>query len=134
MGDQWTLLILRNACFGMQRFEQFQTDLNISRATLTNRLTALVQEGFFTREPYQDNPPRDRYVLTDKGRAFFDVILAMWRFGDEWLFSNGAPVEIRTRDGAPIVPVVLNETTGAPTDCREVRVRIRRRLTTTNDD
>jgi DNA-binding HxlR family transcriptional regulator len=122
-------LILRNACFGATRFEQFQENLGISRATLAERLAMLVREGFFTREQYQPHPPRDRYVLTEKGRAFFDVVLAMWRFGDEWLFDHGAPVKLETRDGAPIVASVIDETTGAPVDCRSVRVRPVRRMT-----
>jgi DNA-binding HxlR family transcriptional regulator len=127
IGDQWTLLILRNAVFGMTRYEQFKEQLNISRATLSERLNTLVDEGFFTREPYQDNPARFDYLLTEKGRAFFDVVAVMWTFGEEWLFDadHPSPLGLKSKSGSPIRPIVIDESTGEPLDCREVRLRRR---------
>ncbi len=111
----------------MTRFEQFQEQLNISRATLSERLTTLVDEGFFTRVPYQDNPARFDYILTEKGRAFFDVVAVMWTFGEEWLFDSEhpSPLGLKSKSGSPIRPIVIDEGTGEPLDCREVRLRRR---------
>jgi DNA-binding HxlR family transcriptional regulator len=127
IGDQWTLLILRNAGFGMTRFEHFQEQLGVSRATLTERLNVLVTEGFLTKDAYQDNPARFDYNLTEKGRAFFDVLAVMWQFGEDWLFEPGKPsvLAMKTKNGSPIRPIVIDEGTGEPLDCREVRLRRR---------
>src|SRR4051812_3703933 len=38
VGEWWTLLLVRDAFFGVRRFEDFQRRLGISRSVLTNRL------------------------------------------------------------------------------------------------
>lgn len=88
IGDRWTLLIVRDVFFGVRRFDDFQRDLQISRNVLTDRLQQLVTHGILKTVPYQDNPPRHEYRLTDKGRDLFDVLLAVWRFGDKWEHSD----------------------------------------------
>ena len=42
-------------------------------------------EGMLERVPYQTNPVRHEYRPTSKGREFFDVIAAMWTWGDRRL-------------------------------------------------
>ena len=76
-GDWWTPIILRDALFGVQRFEDFQKNLNVSRATLSSRLTRLVDGGLMERVEYQQHPMRHEYVLTEKGRDASDVLIAM---------------------------------------------------------
>ena len=93
LGDWWTPLVLRDAYFGAKRFEHFQRNLGIGRNVLTQRLNRLVDEGMFKRVPYQDHPPRYNYVLTDKGRDFFPVLMAMSAWGDRWLSTeHGRPM------------------------------------------
>ena len=124
IGDCWTPVVLREAFFGCKRFEEFHERLTISRATLTERLARLVDEGMFERREYQSNPPRHEYVLTDKGSSFFDVLAAMWTWGDRWMFDgNGAGVELSDRETrVPIKPEVVDANTGAPIDLNRVRV------------
>ena len=43
LGDRWSLLILREAFFGVRRFDVFQSQLGIARNILTNRLKHLVK-------------------------------------------------------------------------------------------
>ncbi len=84
---------------------------------------------FLTRVPYQDNPPRYEYRLTDKGRAFFNVLAAMWRFGEDWLCEpdNPPPLALARNDnGDYIRPVVIDANTGEEINVRELRVRRRR--------
>ena len=45
LGDHWNLLIIRQACLGTRRFDDFQSALGIGRNILTQRLTRLVDEG-----------------------------------------------------------------------------------------
>ncbi len=123
VGDWWTPVVLRNACFGMRRFEDFQRSLGVPRAILTRRLERLVAEGLLTREPYQPRPLRHEYRLTDKGRAFSDVLAAMWRWGEDWLWPSGeAPIVLVHRDtGRRIRPVVVDEETGERIEPNKLR-------------
>lgn len=123
IGDWWTPVLLRNACFGMRRFEDFQRTLGIPRAILTQRLERLVAEGLLTREPYQQRPLRHEYRLTDKGRAFSDVLATMWRWGEDWLWPDGEPpIALVHRDtGRRIRPVVVDEQTGERIDPGKLR-------------
>ncbi|MBW9204963.1 helix-turn-helix transcriptional regulator [Mumia sp. zg.B53] len=94
-GDAWTLLIARDAMQGLTKFDQFQRSLGIARNTLSDRLGKLVDAGVLKKEFYQDNPPRYEYVLTEMGRDFFPVLVAMLAWGDRWLDGgDGAPVTL----------------------------------------
>ena len=84
IGDRWSLLILRDAFYGIRRFEDFRLDLGVARNILTDRLNKLVDRGVLTKVAYEDRPPRFEYRLTDKGRELLPVILVMMRWGDRW--------------------------------------------------
>lgn len=84
VNDSWTVLILRDAFLGIRRFDQFVDSLGIARNTLTSRLEALVETGMMEPIPYQDNPPRYEYHLTEKGKDIFDVLMTMWAYGERW--------------------------------------------------
>src|SRR5690349_11770667 len=90
IGEPWSPLILRDVWVGMNRFDQIQADLGISRKVLTERLNHLVDEGVLERRPY-DRRPRHEYVLTDKGTDLVDVLLVMTRWGDAWLAGKAGP-------------------------------------------
>jgi DNA-binding HxlR family transcriptional regulator len=91
LGDWWTPLVLREAFYGIRRFDEFQNTLGIARNTLTDRLTRLVDEGLLEKQAYQAQPTRYDYVLTEKGRDFFGVLAAMSRWGDRWLAGTAGP-------------------------------------------
>lgn len=124
MGDSWTPLLLREFLVGSRRFEQLQVRLGVSRATLSQRLDRLVAEGFLDKREYQPNPPRFEYDLTEKGRAFWSVLAAMWAFGEDWLFDEaGAKIALKDRETGRVVrPVVVDAETGVPIDVRTVRM------------
>jgi DNA-binding HxlR family transcriptional regulator len=75
VGERWTLLILREAFFGVQRFGQLARNLNIPRPTLSSRLRMLVNVGLLERVPYSRDPERHEYRLTDAGRDLFGAIV-----------------------------------------------------------
>lgn len=91
VGDRWTPLILRDVALGVTRFDAIQRDLGLSRKVLTQRLNHLVEHGVVVREPYQDNPVRHDYVLTEKGRDLAMVLVAIQSFGDKWMFGPAGP-------------------------------------------
>jgi DNA-binding HxlR family transcriptional regulator len=125
IGDWWTPLVLREAFSGRRRFEDFQRSLEMPRAVLARRLERLVAEGLLVKVPYAERPTRYEYRLTDKGRAFWDVLAAMWRWGSDWMWPDGKrpPVILVDPDtDVEIKPVVVDEATGKRLDVRRVRV------------
>ena len=122
IGDWWTPLVMREAFYGRRRFDEFQTALNMPRAVLAQRLARLVDEGMLTKVEYEAHPPRYEYRLTDKGRSFWDVLAAMWRFGSDWLWPDGPDVMLVNRaTGDEIRPRVVDERTGEPLDVRSLK-------------
>lgn len=100
IGDPWTPLVLRDAFHGVRRFDDFQKSLGIARNTLADRLRRLVDGGLLKTQLYQDNPPRNEYVLTEMGDDFFPVMAAMVSWGDRWLDGGaGAPVVLHHASG-----------------------------------
>jgi DNA-binding HxlR family transcriptional regulator len=129
IGDWWTPLVLRDAFAGCRRFEQFQESLGIPRAVLSARLDRLVTDGLMEKRRYEERPPRYEYRLTAKGLAFWDVLAAMWRWGEDWLWADGdePPLVLADREtGAEVRPVLVDELTGERLDVRQVRIRSRR--------
>ncbi len=129
MGDWWTPLVMREAFLGKRRFDQFQEALSLSRGVLAQRLARLVEEGLLEKRLYEAHPPRHEYVLTEKGRAFYSVLAAMWRWGADWLWEDGSDPPIELYDGESgnsVRPQVVDENTGKPIDVRNMRVARRR--------
>jgi DNA-binding HxlR family transcriptional regulator len=124
LGDWWTPLVLREAFYGARRFDDFLR-LGIGRNVLTERLSRLVDEEIFEKVAYQERPLRHEYRLTDRGRALFDVLAAMIRWGDDWLAGEaGRPVElVDRRTGELVRPLVIDEATGERIDPRHLEVR-----------
>lgn len=124
VGEWWTLLIVRDALFGVTRFDDFRARLGIARNVLTQRLEHLVEHGVLSREPYQANPVRYDYRLTPKGRSLWLVVTAMRQWGDEWSAPDGPPVQlVHTACGnlATIEPVCSEcGERAAPRDLRPV--------------
>jgi DNA-binding HxlR family transcriptional regulator len=94
VGDKWTLLVLRDAFYGVRRFEDFTRDLGIARNVLTDRLGRLVDVGVLERRQYEQHPPRFEYRLTAKGRDLLPVLLTMMHWGDTWAGDDDAPIDL----------------------------------------
>lgn len=96
LGDQWTLVILRQAFSGIKRFEDFQRTLHVSRSLLSERLARLVDAGILRREPYKDKVrTRHRYRLTEKGLDLYPVLMALREWGDKYMAEDGPPLRVR---------------------------------------
>lgn len=91
IGEWWTPLIVRDAFYGLSRFEDFQRSLGLARNVLSSRLDRLVEAGIMERRPYAEHPPRNEYVLTDKGRELFPIIAALLAWGDRWTAGEAGP-------------------------------------------
>jgi len=88
VGERWSFLIIRDAFYGVRRFDGFQQHLGISKKVLSLRLSKLVQAGVFHKTLYQQRPGRYEYRLSAKGRELFPVLLSMMSWGNRWLVGD----------------------------------------------
>lgn len=91
------MLILRDAFYGIRRFDDFQSSLGIARNILTSRLNGLVEAGIMRKVPYQEHPVRYEYRVTEKGRDLVPVITTLLAWGDKWE-SEDVPVALIHED------------------------------------
>jgi DNA-binding HxlR family transcriptional regulator len=94
-GEPWSPLILRDAWVGINRFDDLQRDLAVSRKVLAERLNHLVDEGMLERRRYAERPERYEYVLTRKSFEFVDVLMVMAQWGDRWTAGDAGPPVLR---------------------------------------
>lgn len=89
LGDRWTFLVLREIFFGATRFDEMQRALGIARNILADRLERLRRARILERRRYQQHPPRHEYHLTGRGLDLYACVIAMMRWGDDWLAGEG---------------------------------------------
>jgi len=115
VGEWWSMLILRDAFYGLTRFDEFQKSLDIAPNILTRRLTALVEEGLLERRQYCDKPPRYEYHLTERGRDFRPVLLALLAWGNRHFAPEGKSVVLLDAEsGLQADPILADSATGKP--------------------
>jgi DNA-binding HxlR family transcriptional regulator len=119
IGDWWSLLIVRVAFDGLRRFGEFQKNLGLAKNILAARLRNLVAHGIMENVPAADGGPHQDYVLTEKGRGLFPVLVALRQWGEDFCFEpheahvllvdkkTGLPLrrlELRAQDGRIVGP------------------------------
>ncbi|WP_405719866.1 winged helix-turn-helix transcriptional regulator [Streptomyces sp. NBC_00046] len=119
IGDWWSLLIVRDAFDGSRRFGEFQRSLGIAKNILSARLRELVGGGILDLVPADGAGARHEYVLTDRGKDLFPVIVALRQWGEGHYFEPGEPhsemvdlrhgrapraLEVRAADGRLLGP------------------------------
>lgn len=93
VGDQWTLVIIRDLLRGYSKFAQLAAaPEGITRSVLSERLKLLEAEGIVERSFYSEHPPRAEYRLTPKGLALGPTLGALARWGTRYLAHNTAIV------------------------------------------
>ncbi len=115
VGEWWSILILRDALHGLTRFDQFQKSLEIAPNILTRRLNALVESGLLERRRYSEHPPRDEYLLTERGRDFRPVLWALLAWGNKHFAPEGASVVlVDSKTGVEADPMLVDRLSGRP--------------------
>lgn len=125
IGDRWSFLILREAFFGVRRFDQMQTELRIAPNILTERLGRLVTRGVFDRVKYQDLPERYEYRLTEMGKDLYGAFITMGAWGDRWLSAGDPPLVLTHLDcGHDFSAVVVCNKCRKPIEAPDMRYRL----------
>jgi DNA-binding HxlR family transcriptional regulator len=124
IGDRWTLLILRDCFLRVRRFDAFEERLGITRHILADRLKKLVAHGVLKKVPYQQNPTRYEYRLTEAGLDLYPLLTCLRHWGDRYAAGrSGPPLLFRHRDcGHVFDPVVTCSGCGEPIDPHAVEV------------
>jgi DNA-binding HxlR family transcriptional regulator len=114
IGHWWSMLIIRDALLGRRRFGEFQKSLGLAKNILTARLRMLVDQGILELAPASDGSAYQEYVLTEKGRGIFPILVALRQWSEAFDDDpdgiatilvdrkNGRPVrklELRAQDG-----------------------------------
>ncbi|MBI5131063.1 MAG: helix-turn-helix transcriptional regulator [Rhodopseudomonas palustris] len=125
IGDWWSLLIIRDAFDGVRRFGEFQEGLGIAKGMLATRLRDLTERGILETAPASDGSAYREYVLTEKGRGLFLVVVALRQWGEAHLYK---PTEQRStlveaKSGAAVARLELRAKDGRVLSWAETKVQ-----------
>lgn len=114
VGDRWSLLIVRDAFDGVRRFGEFQQNLGVSRGILASRLHDLVARGILETIPASDGSAYREYVLTEKGRGLFPVVVALRQWGEDHCFTPGErhSTLVDNKSESPVARLEVRSKTG----------------------
>ena len=93
VGERWTLLVLREAFYGVRRFEDFVRVLGCPRDALSARLKNARRRGHHAARALpraRQAPPRG--VPADReGPGAVPALLALFQWGDRWTADPSGP-------------------------------------------
>jgi DNA-binding HxlR family transcriptional regulator len=92
LGNRWAFAILVAAFVGVSRFTDFQTQLGAPPGSIADRLAIFTTNGVLAGV---DN----RYRLTEKGRAFFPVLISALQWAQRWFPAPEGPAVVLTHAG-----------------------------------
>ena len=124
IGDRWSLLIVRDIMDGLHRFGDLQRSLNVARNILSDRLHKLIAAEILQTRAASDGTSYQEYILTNKGKQLFPIVVALRQWGEQFLFENNEPhsilIEKTTRQPVPLMIPISNEGTVLNTASTEV--------------
>ncbi|HKU98065.1 MAG TPA: helix-turn-helix domain-containing protein [Vineibacter sp.] len=122
LGDKWTMLIVRDAFYGISTFTGFHQRLGMARNILADRLQTLVDHGVLEKIAVRPDVERFTYRLTERGRDLFPLIVALVQWGDKWISgAGGEPVKILDKaKRAPVQSMAVTSRDGRYLEARDV--------------
>lgn len=94
LGDSWSLIIVRDMLTGKARYGEFlDSPEGITTNILANRLSRMEQLGIISKAPYQTNPVRNEYRLTEAGHDLTPVLQGMCRWANKHYPDTWVPLE-----------------------------------------
>lgn len=129
VGLRSSVLILREALYGITRFDDFVRFTQGTETNVAARLKHLTALGLFTKHPYREHGKRtrDEYVLTDKGKDLMPALFALLQWGDKYLQPEGGkPLRLAERTTGDPVRIVARGSSGADLDLDDIIIAMNR--------
>jgi DNA-binding HxlR family transcriptional regulator len=99
LGNRWAAALLVAASLGGTRFTDLQCQLGAPPSLLTQRLHTFCEIGVLRRDLHTSAGERGCYLLTDKGRAFFPILVTAVQWAQRWFCApEGPAIVMRHRD------------------------------------
>lgn len=87
LGGKWSIPIIYTLLSGTMRFMELQRSLpNINTRMLVKELKNMEEKGILTRTVFATVPPTVEYTLTEKGEKLEPVMVALYKWGQEFVF------------------------------------------------
>lgn len=96
IGNRWSGALVGSAMLGVRRFTDFENHLGVPPGLLSDRLASLVTHGILKQVQTGSRADWAEYRLTDKGLAFYPVIVMVIQWAQRFLGSpEGPAINIR---------------------------------------
>ncbi|MHC3125178.1 winged helix-turn-helix transcriptional regulator [Acinetobacter sp. GN11] len=126
LNDSWTILLLREAFYGVTKFNDFLENTGISKQILSNRLKHLIQLEIFELSIYKEVGVRERkeYLLTPKGKSLNIVLLAMLESGSNFIEADKDVVKIFKKNSDDQLKLKLVDSSNQVIDFKNLELKL----------
>ncbi|MEO9281737.1 helix-turn-helix domain-containing protein [Acinetobacter sp. WA-87] len=126
LNDKWTILLLREAFYGVTKFNDFLENTGISKQVLTDRLKHLVQLEIFELSIYKEVGVRERkeYLLTKKGKSLNIVLLAMLESGGNFIEEGKDVVKVFDKSTDEELKLKLVDSSNQVIDLKNLELKL----------
>ncbi|ENU41471.1 winged helix-turn-helix transcriptional regulator [Acinetobacter seifertii] len=126
LNDRWTILLLREAFYGVTKFNDFLENTGISKQVLTDRLKHLVQLEIFELSIYKEVGVRERkeYLLTKKGKSLNIVLLAMLESGGNFIEEGKDVVKVFAKSTDEELKLKLVDSSNQVIDLKNLELKL----------
>ncbi|MGP4771918.1 winged helix-turn-helix transcriptional regulator [Acinetobacter sp. PFS20] len=126
LNDSWTILLLREAFYGVTKFNDFLENTGISKQILSNRLKHLIQLEIFELSIYKEVGVRERkeYLLTKKGKSLNIVLLAMLESGSNFIEADKDVVKIFKKNSEDQLKLKLVDSSNQIIDLNNLELKL----------
>ena len=104
LGDECSLLILRDLRAGPRRFGQLLGSAAGNTRLLSGRLRRLAATGILERRVLPGHPPGVEYALSAMGADLLPALDMLREFGERWLPALCDPLEPPAAEALPAAP------------------------------
>ncbi|MGK5556760.1 winged helix-turn-helix transcriptional regulator [Actinomadura kijaniata] len=124
IGNRWSVVMLGAAFLGARRFGEFRQAMGAPPAMVADRLRTFTGLGVLAVRPGADRAAWNEYRLTDKGRAFFPVVMTAIDWGQRWFRAPDGPALVLTHRGCgrAFVPRLVCDVCSVPLEDGDVLV------------
>jgi DNA-binding HxlR family transcriptional regulator len=119
--------VLREAFYGVRRFDALAAHIGVTDAVLSTHLRALTANGLLERTPYREPGERTRYEyrLTATGADFLPVLLALRQWTERSLWKSVSSVEVIEKETAAPIEVRVCAGVGPSLPAERIVIRPR---------